>query len=125
MERKMLDFAVSNMKCIEGGTKEACVYVREYLQNCMVPKYENKDISSVNSAVTSDEFIEAVRVLMGYAWENRKDDNIPETFYCDKDCSYIDTHYICPGEFQLAQKDEVGKPFSKKLCPHFMDSSNV
>lgn len=122
MERKMFDFSVGEIKCIKGGIKEACVIVREYLQNS---KVSGESISSPNSAVTTEEFIQATNILMAYAWQNRKNDCIPEFWYCIDDCSNIDKCIFCPGEYQIASKDEKGKSLSKIPCPHYKDSGNV
>lgn len=110
------------MKCVQGGIKEACIIVREYLQNSRI--YQTV-ISSSNSAVTTDEFVQAVKVLMAYSWQNRANDCIPERWECDIDCASIDSSIFCPGEFQIASKDEKGRSLSKTLCPYFRDSGNI
>jgi hypothetical protein len=48
---------------------EACLIVREYLQNSKISKSDVQSISSPNSAVTAEEFIQAVKILMAYSWE--------------------------------------------------------
>ena len=116
MERKMFDFCVEEIKCVPGGSKEACVIAREYLQNC---KLLSSGLNSPKSAVTTEEFVEAIRVLMASAWENRANDSVPERWYCESDCSNIDKLIFCPGEYQLASQEQ--NP-TLKLCPHYRDS---
>jgi len=115
MERTEFDFAVKHIKCIPEGTKEACVIVREFLQTR--PRIQ----AGLHSAVTTEEFLKAVKTLMAYSWENRENDCVPEFYHCDNDCSNIQRCIFCPGEYQLAGKDEKGMSLSKKLCPHFRD----
>ena len=122
MERAKFDYAVEQIKCIPGGIKEACVIVREYLQNISAYDLELQTLKSRNSAVKVEEFLNAVKILMAYSWENRENDCIPELWNCDVDCSNVHKLIFCPGEYQIASKDEKGMSLSKQKCPHFRDS---
>lgn len=124
MKKRVVDYIIEQSDCIPNGSKEACIKVREYLKYL---KLDKDNISSPICDVTNEEFIDAVKVLMAFAWQNKDKDCVPETWYCDNACQNIDLDAIClfcNGEFQLAKKDEQGKNLSKKLCPYFVDSSD-
>ena len=123
MKREKVDFTIKQNNCIPGGSKEACIKVREYLQN--IKQTQPEITVSSSCSVSNQEFVDAVKVLMAYAWQNRENDCLPDMWYCDNDCSNIDTCIFCPGEYQLAPKDENGKSLSKKLCPYFIDQGNI
>ena len=115
MNKDEFDLAVKNMECLEGGIKEACLIVRNYLSN-------------KEPVVSLDDFNKAVEVLMAYAWTNKENDCIPETWYCDNDCTHCGSffgNYFCPGEFQLGKKDKDGKYLTKNRCPYFRDSQYI
>ena len=118
MDKREMEFMIKQFNCIPDGTKQACIKIREYLQNGCVTQ---NGIKTITSAVTNDEFIAAVNILLAYAWQNKENDCVPETWYCDSDCSRV-CNAICPGEFQLGNKDENGKTLAKKRCPYFADS---
>lgn len=114
MERKMLDYVVKKNNYLPGGTKEACVKVREFLQNA---KWDGNEVKTMDySSVKAEEFVEAVNVLMASAF--RKEDEIPETWYCNDDCSKLSGYISCPGKFNI--KDE-----SSEECPFFSDSDYI
>lgn len=115
MQREKMDFVI-NKNCNKGGVKEACYIVREYLSNCK--KSEDTICTGSHSAVSNQEFLAAVEVLLAFSWSQQMD-VIPEMFFCDVDCSRLDTDIFCPGEFQLGKNSE--SVLQKKLCPHFMD----
>jgi hypothetical protein len=105
--------------CNKGGVKEACYVVREYLSNSKAD--ENGIFNGDQSAVSNQEFLSAVESLLAFSW-SQNIDIVPEMYLCDNDCSRLDTDGFCPGEFQLSKSSEKVK--QKKLCPHFIDSSN-
>lgn len=51
MERKELDFVLAHNHYLEGGTKEACVKVRDFLNHATTP---GSQIHSALSCVTVD-----------------------------------------------------------------------
>lgn len=120
MKKEELDYAIRCANCVPNGSKEACMKVREFLQN--VKESEHGITTSHYCAVNNQEFLDAVRVLMAFAWQNKENDCVPEMWYCDSDCSNIDSCVFCPGEFQVAPRDEKGKSLGKKICPYFADS---
>mgnify|MGYP005815677995 FL=1 len=95
----------------KGGTLEACVKVREFLQGS-IP--EAKTVHSLFSCVTAEEFLEAVKVLMAFASQNP--DTVPKRWHCSSDCCKCSSSF-CQGECSL-DKD------SDNLCPYFQDESN-
>lgn len=112
MERKELDFVLAHNHYLEGGTKEACVKVREFLNHATNP---GNQIHSSLSCISADEFMESVKILMAFAFQ--QNDSIPETWYCDNDCRKV-SDFLCPGEYSIS-KD------SQKLCPFFMDEGLI
>ena len=123
MDKEFLEFIIEHFECVPGGSKEACIKVRQFIGNAIVDE-EGRLIPSLNSAVSSEEFLEAVRVLMAFAWQNREQDTVPERFICDSDCTQIGD--FCLGECQLVSKrhSEYGKVKSKQ-CPYYRDSCNI
>ena len=59
---------------ISGGVKEACSICREYLKH-------GKDAD-----VTKEDFDEAVRKVIAYAYQNCSDDTEVEQYQCDENC---------------------------------------
>ena len=112
MKREDLEYVLNNGRFINGGTKEACVKAREFIRNTMNP---GNQLHAPLSCVSADEFIEAVNVLMAFAF--RQDDTIPETWECDNDC-HGNASFLCPGECNI-------KKGSAKLCPYFIDEGNI
>lgn len=72
-------------------------------------------IHSALSCVTSNEFMEAVKILMAFAFQ--QDDTIPEFWKCDNDC-HMSSYLLCPGECNISKT-------AKKMCPFFMDESLI
>lgn len=125
MTKEELNFVIKDLKCIPRGIKETCITARQYLKNCELNEKNITSIDSPKSIIEAKEFIKAVNLLMAYAWQNRANDCIPELYYCEDDCSFIDNYLLCPGECQLASKDENGNSLSKKRCPYYRDSSYI
>ena len=112
MERKELDFVLKQNHYLEGGTKEACVKVRDFLSHATNP---GNQIHSALSCVTADEFMDAVKTLMAFAF--RQDDTIPEKWKCDNDCRMV-SNLLCPGECNISKNAD-------KMCPFFMDEGLI
>lgn len=112
LNRDEIEFVLSDNRYLKGGTKEACVRVRQVLK-----KSQNNcnQLHESFSSVENDEFLEAVKVLMAAAF--KKEDEIPETWYCDNDCKMV-SNLLCPGECNLSND-------SKKRCPFFIDEHYV
>ena len=108
MEKDFFDFLIKNLKCTAGGSKEACIKAREFIQHATIDK-EGNIIPSGHSSVDSKEFMEAVRVLMAFAWQNREQDCVPDRFVCNEDCSSLDYQGVCLGEGQLISKETIEK----------------
>ena len=106
MEREMLNFVLRDNHYIEGGTKEACIKVRDFLHYAQL---SGNKIISANTCVSAEEFAEAVKTLMASAFQ--QEDTIPERWYCDNDCRYT-SYILCPGECNIRRD-------SSKLCPHY------
>ena len=112
MERKELDFVLKHNHYLEGGTKEACVKIRNFLSHVRNPEYQ---IHSNSSCVTADEFVDAVKTLTAFAFG--QDDTIPERWQCDNDCRMV-SNLLCPGECGISKT-------SDKICPFFMDEGLI
>ena len=128
MEKDFFEFLIKNLKCTTGGSKEACIKVREFIQHATIDK-EGNIIPTKHSSVDSKEFMESVRVLMAFAWQKKGQDCVPERFICDNDCSELNHEGFCSGEFQLVSKDDLEKngegKIKAKRCPHFRDSWDI
>ena len=112
MKREELEFVLKDNNYMEGGIKEACVKVRDYLNSVVC----TTDVIHSSSSVTSEEFVDAVMTLMAFSFTHY--DTVPERWYCDTDCHYLTSDLFCPGECNLDKK-------SKKLCPYFSDESLI
>ena len=118
MEKDKFKFVIDRT-CNKGGVKEACYVVKEYLSHSRIN--EDGIFNGSRSAVSNQEFLSAVELLLAFSWSQNMD-IVPEFYFCDMDCSRLDTDIFCPGEFQISKSSEPVK--QKKLCPHFIDSSN-
>ena len=112
MERNELKSVLESNHYIQGGTKEACVKVVEFLRNVINP---GNQLHAPLSCVIANEFVDAVKVLMAFAF--RQEDTIPETWRCDNDCHMVASP-LCPGECSINQE-------SSKICPFFMDEGLI
>ncbi len=112
MKRNELDSELKKNHYLEGGTKEACVKVRDFLQHATNP---GNEIHSAESCVTTDEFIEAVKTLVRFAFF--EDDAIPEKWQCDCDCRWISLP-TCPGKYNVCKTAD-------EMCPFFADEGLV
>ena len=92
----------------QGGVQEACLKVKEYLLNL-----DNPD----NAAVTREEFIDSVNILMNYSYENSNKDTIVEECYCEYDCRMNTEFNVCKGTFSVSGK-------GKKLCKYYQGPSS-
>lgn len=112
MKREELDFVLKHNQYLEGGTKEACVKVRDFLRHA---KNSENQIHSELSCVNAEEFMEAVQTLMAFAFQ--QEDTIPERWKCDNDCHKI-SNLLCSGECNISDT-------AKKKCPFFMDEGLI
>lgn len=112
MKRKELDFILEHNQYLEGGTKEACIKVRDFLRHATNP---GNQIQSALSCVTADEFMDAVKTLMAFAFQ--QEDTIPKQWKCDSDCR-MTSSLLCPGECNISKTAD-------KICPFFMDESLI
>lgn len=112
MKKDELDLLLKRNNYLQGGTKEACIKIREFLMKSTM----NMDtIHSPSECITSSDFVEAVRVLM--ASVSQKEDEIPKRWLCDSDCRNIN-NLFCKGMFSLDYK-------SQSSCPYFVDDGLV
>ncbi len=112
MKQKELEFILERNEYLKGGTKEACVKVRDFLFNAKNP---GNQLQSPLSCVNVNEFVKAVEVLMAFAFQ--QEDQIPETWHCNNDCHRCN-ELLCPGECNISEEAE-------KLCPYFMDEGLI
>ena len=106
MKARNIDKFIEDSKCIQGGTKEACLKTREILSKGVVRK---DNFYASHSEVSMEEFLQAVKVLVAFA-SNLPDEKV-ELYYCQGDCArYYDKH--CVGELTLSS-------CATKLCPHY------
>lgn len=112
LDRDEVEFVLSDNNYIKGGTKEACVKVRQVLKNS---QNNYNQLNASTCSIQIEEFIEAVKVLMAAAF--KKEDEIPETWYCENDCKMI-SNLLCPGECNLSNDSE-------KRCPFYIDEQYI
>ncbi|MBR6252764.1 MAG: hypothetical protein IKR04_02880 [Clostridia bacterium] len=112
MERKEMDLVLEDFHYLKGGTREACVKAREYISHIINP---GNQLHAPLSCVSANEFVEAVKVLMAFAFV--QNDTVPDTWKCDNDC-HRSSYFLCPGECNINKN-------SDKMCPFFMDEGLV
>ena len=112
MNRSELDRLIAMKCCKKDGTNAACLKVKDFIRN--LDKSDERLLVS-SSCVSTEEFIEAVKVLLAFA--NSNEDTIPERWHCDSDCRRVFSPW-CPGECSI-KKD------SPNMCPHFIDDGDV
>ena len=124
MDRKELDYVLKNLAFMPGGTREACVKVKDFMSNFLKHLYDTGQVTLPpghaplvfpESCVTLDEFIEAVNVLMASA--AMKKDEVPTRWNCDSDCRRV-SYLFCFGQFNVTKNPTA-------LCPFFIDEGNV
>ena len=106
MTKKELNELAERNNYIPGGTKQACLVVKEFLQHATPV---GNGFYSTSSAVTADEFRKAVEVLMASAFQ--RDDEIPERWECESDCAKRSC-LMCLGEFNVDNN-------SLEACPYY------
>ena len=112
MNQKELELVLKQNDYLEGGTKEACIKVRDFLHHATNP---GNQIHSALSCIKADEFMEAVQILMAFAFS--QEDTVPERWNCDNDCCMA-SNIVCPGECNIDKS-------SNKICPFFMDEGLI
>ena len=108
MDRDQMKFTLEHMHYLKGGTKEACLKVRNFIQTAATI---GQTIQSPGSCVRPEEFIDAVRLLLADCFQQK--DRVPETWHCDNTCANI-TDFLCPGECCV-------NPRAQNLCPYFIE----
>ena len=98
MNREDFEFTKKILEFREKGVKEACLIVKEYLSNLEDP---------TKSAVTKEECIEAIKILVNYSFSTSNKNTMVEEFYCKEDCRYKNCFGFCPGEFTLDEESKV------------------
>lgn len=113
------DFERNKKGYLKGGTKEACVTIREALISIRTHKGSIAPDSfsfGENSTVSMEDFLEAVKTLMAFSYS--QEDTIPERFQCvDADCKYNYHTTFCPGEFRLGNEATL----ERKKCPYYRE----
>ena len=112
MNRKNLESLLKEKGYKEGGTKEACIKAREFLRAAVC---EGNTLRSRYFGLNANEFCEAVKVLVAFAYEH--DDEVPKRWNCDSDCKRI-FEAFCLGECGVDKN-------SKNTCPYFIDDGEV
>ncbi len=111
MDREDLDLIIRNLP--KESVKRACYIVREY------KRYE-KDGNFIDCAVTKEEYEEALKIILAYAYTTSDNNTVVELMKCYSDCNRNNgTCGFCDGEFQIT-KDQ-----SKKLCKYYSDPFNI
>ena len=108
MERRELEQIIKQEDCISGGTKEACIKIREVLCNKMNP---GNQLHAPGSCISINEFVEAVEVLLAFA--DDKPDTKVSMYHCENDCIFVGKRF-CPGKMMDGISNKGMKP-----CPGY------
>ena len=108
LDRDQMKFTLEFMHCLKGGTKEACLKVRNFIQTAAPI---GQTIQSPQSCVRPDEFIEAVMVLLADC--SQHEDRLPKTWHCDNTCVHTSA-FLCEGECSV-------NPRAPELCPFYVE----
>ncbi len=114
MERKELEALIKEEKCIKGGTKEACIKIREVLNHQFNP---GNQLHAPMSAVTINEFIDAVEQLVSFALEH--EDTKAYKYCCEPDCVYAGNP-CCKGHLIVGVKNRWNAK-NVKTCPYHIE----
>lgn len=98
MQREMLNFILKDSECLKGGTKEACIKVKDYL------------VDGYGSCISDEEFIESVKVLLAFAF--LEEDIVPKRWKCDTECKMCSKLH-CLGGYNVDISGEEC-PYCKK-----------
>lgn len=110
MDRRELEKLIMEKGYKEGGTKEACIKIREVLNHKMNP---GNQLHAPGSCVSIEEFVDAVSILVAAAMQQPDIVVTKDLYYCENDCTYRGRP-LCPGEVSLGiSKDGL------KLCPYY------
>jgi len=112
MTREELDFVLKQNAYLEDGTRQACIKINEVIKNAHCT--DNK-IELLQSCVNIDEFMEAIKILVAFAFQ--QEDQTVKTWYCDSGCRRIYS-LLCPGECNVSKN-------AKTICPFFIDEGLI
>ena len=118
MDKDYFNFIIKDMP--KNSVKRACYIVREYLKYSKKVEV-NDDIvlkSNEKCAVTLEEYLEAVRILLAYSYENSDALTEVELHHCECDCGQIKYNNFCKGEFSVVDED-TDKTKNLKLCKYY------
>lgn len=116
MERCELEKVLKQQAFKHGGTREACVKVHDFMINFYKWDYEKKygkdKMEFPESCVTTQEFLEALDVLVAAAFLQK--DEVPKFWRCNPaECKFSDTDF-CYGMFNLTLDTT-----DTNICPFF------
>ncbi|MBR0134154.1 hypothetical protein IJM16_02725 [Candidatus Saccharibacteria bacterium] len=108
MDRDSFNKYLGNNGFLRGGVKEACakIYVfTRYATPIGNVIYQNE------TTVTTQEFLEAVAVLLAHC-SQEQGDSIPQRWYCQKDDCVHGRNPFCKGAGSASS-------LAEKCCPHY------
>lgn len=121
MEKEYLNFIVKDMP--KNNVRRACYIVREYLRYSEQTKIGQDEVlkSGKGCAVTLEEYLDAMRVLLAYSYESSQKTTEVELFCCESDCSHNNgCGGFCDGEFSINSSNK-----KLKLCKYYSDSQYI
>lgn len=110
MDRQQLGYAIEKYAQWVGGTRESCIKIKDFIENAQIT--ENGIQKTDATCVTTEEFLEALRILMAYSY--LKYDEIPTRWHCKTDCKEK-SRDICLGTFNVKDGYAIECPFYKKM----------
>lgn len=120
MNRELLNFYTKDLS--ENSVKKATYIVREYLRYSKVISEGNVNTlgSEEGCAVSLDEFLHAVKILLAHSHNTCDKTTEVEFFRCENDCRYNNgCNAFCDGEYSLGTEKKL------QLCKHYSDSWDV
>ena len=111
MTREELDCLLKQHK--EGGTKRACIIIRDFLKYAMPIGSNTIRMPPDCSYVHPDEFLQAVCTLLTAATLQDEDIVPPERWCCESDC-VRSADPLCKWKFNTDFK-------STKTCPYYAE----
>jgi len=114
MERKELEALIKEEGCIKGGTKEACIKVREVINHKINP---GNQLHAPGCSVKIEEFLDAVEVLVSFALEH--EDKKVYKYCCESDCVYAGNPN-CKGRLIVGSKNKFPSG-TVKVCPYHIE----
>lgn len=110
MDKQQLANTIKSSASWINGTKASCIKIRDFIENAQITE---KGIQTTDATcVTTEEFVEALKILMAYSY--LRYDEIPIRWHCKHNCKKK-SDGICKGIFNVKDGYAIECPFYKKV----------